>query len=395
MKTRTKRILLLSLCVALLVLCGTCAFAAKATTTVVDHVVYQLVPERNKIPQHYDVVCFFDSEDAMQGVKKVTIPAQINGIPVTTVHNEFSRARVSYVNSEVEEIVLPDTITNIGEYSFHNMKHLSKLDIPSSVTYLGRNAFLYCCGLESITIPESVKTIGPGCFKVCKNLKTVDIQGNGLKKIDYAAFGRCASLQYIDLPASLETIDGMAFFRSGLRLLRVPGGCTLESRALMNAYKLKKVVFENRTTDALPLNGFSIFANCERLLKVYLPKQAPKYQLYPDVFSGCSRLKAVYRTDSISAIWGNAFEGCDALTSLTIPAGVEKVNYNAFLNFTGIKKLRVLTTNASVFVDDAENGNCLETLPDTCKVYVKTANMKRAVVDAGCKNTVIVKADLK
>ena len=163
----------------------------------------------------------------------------------------------------------------------------------------------------------------------------------------------------------------------------------------MNAYKLKKVVFENRTTDALPLNGFSIFANCERLLKVYLPKQAPKYQLYPDVFSGCSRLKAVYRTDSISAIWGNAFEGCDALTSLTIPAGVEKVNYNAFLNFTGIKKLRVLTTNASVFVDDAENGNCLETLPDTCKVYVKTANMKRAVVDAGCKNTVIVKADLK
>ena len=394
MKTRTKRILLLSLCVALLVLCCTCAFAAKNPKIVVDHVSYLLVPERNNIPQHYDVADFFDSEDAMQGVKKLTIPEKINGIPVTTVRSETNMSKTSYTNSEVEEIVLPDTITRIGDYAFHNMKHLSKLDIPSSVTYLGRNAFLYCYGLESITIPESVVAIGRGCFKVCKNLKTVDIQGNGLKKIDNAAFARCKSLQYINLPASLASIGEQVFYSSGLRLLRVPGGCTLESRALMNATKLKKVVFENRTTDALPINGPYVFVNCSNLLKVYLPKQAPKYAL-SSTFGGCSKLKAIYRTDSIGAIWGNAFDGCDALTSLTIPAGVEKVNYNAFLNFTGIKKLRVLTTNASVFVDDAENGNCLETLPDACKVYVKTANMKRAVVDAGCPGKVIVKADLK
>ena len=395
MKTKTKRLLILTLCVLLLSLCGVFAFAEKSATTVVDHVVYRLIAENANLPQHYEVTDFFDTEDAMQGVKKLIIPAEINGIPVMTIRAAGFVPKISYTKSEVEEIVLPVTIQYIGSTAFANMAHLSKLAIPSSVISLGRNAFLSCCGLESITIPGSVSSIGPGCFKACTNLKTVDIQGNGLKKIDNEAFVRCKSLQYIDLPASLASIGEKVFYNSGLRSLRVPGGCTLKSRALMNATKLKKVVFENRSNDALPLAGGFTFANCRNLLKVYLPKQAPKYPVYNGTFSGCNKLKAVYRTDNIDAIWNNAFDGCDALTSITVPAGIEKVTYNAFANFTGLKKLRVLTTNASVFVDDAEHGNCLQILPDACKIYVKTAAMKRAVTDAGFSGKVIVKADLK
>ena len=389
-----KKLLTLTVALLLLALCGVCAFAAKDAPVVVDHVVYRLIAENDNMPQHYEVTDFFDSEDAMQGVKKLMIPDQIKGVPVMTIRTAGYAPKISYVKTEVEEIVLPDTITRIGEYAFANMTHLSTLALPSSVTYLGRDAFLKCTALESIAIPESVGMIGVGCFKLCKNLNTVDIQGNGLKKIDEAAFAKCTSLQYIDLPASLESIGARAFYRAGLRLLRVPGGCTLESRALMDARKLKKVVFEPRTSDALPLQGSYTFSNCERLLKVYLPKQAPKYAL-SYTFTGCSRLKAVYRTDSIGTIWNSAFDGCDALTSFTVPAGAEKVNYNAFAGCAGLKKLRVLTTNAAVFVNHTEHGNCLQNLPAGCKVYVRTDAMKAAVVNAGCGNRVIVKADLK
>jgi hypothetical protein len=37
----------------------------------------------------------------------------------------------------------------------------------------------------------------------------------------------------------------------------------------------------------------------------------------------------------------------------------------------------------------------LKKLPTDCKVYVKTAEMKQALLNVGCKNKVIVKADLK
>ena len=365
-----KKLLTLTVALLLLALCGVCAFAAKDAPVVVDHVVYRLIAENDNMPQHYEVTDFFDSEDAMQGVKKLMIPDQIKGVPVMTIRTAGYAPKISYVKTEVEEIVLPDTITRIGEYAFANMTHLSTLALPSSVTYLGRDAFLKCTALESIAIPASVGMIGE------------------------AAFAKCTSLQYIDLPASLESIGARAFYRAGLRLLRVPGGCTLESRALMDARKLKKVVFEPRTSDALPLQGSYTFSNCERLLKVYLPKQAPKYAL-SYTFTGCGRLKAVYRTDSIGTIWNSAFDGCDALTSFTVPAGAEKVNYNAFAGCAGLKKLRVLTTNAAVFVNHTEHGNCLQNLPAGCKVYVRTDAMKAAVVNAGCGNRVIVKADLK
>ena len=74
MKTRTKRILLLSLCVALLAVCSVFAFAATDTEyKVVDHVVYQLIPAREQTEAHYIIVKLFDSEEAKAGVKKLVI----------------------------------------------------------------------------------------------------------------------------------------------------------------------------------------------------------------------------------------------------------------------------------------------------------------------------------
>ena len=381
----------------LILVCGCCFYssAEEENRIVVNHVVYQLIPADKETLEHYDLVSFFDSEDASQTTTKITIPSEINGIPVTTIDAQNIPASDMYFNSVVEEIVLPDTITEIGKHAFVNMRNLSSIEIPASVTSLGYAAFSYCNSLKEITIPESVETIGFGCFARCKKLQEVNILGNGLKTIGKTAFSRCAKLQSVTLPASLQSIGRLAFFRSGLKSVRIPGSCRLDSDAFSTATKLKKVVFEDRTNDDAGFLSAGAFSNCSNLLKVYLPKQAPNYRIYGATFSFCRKLKAVYRTEHVTHIHLEAFTACESLTSFTIPAGIKQVDYSAFKGCDGLKKLRVLATDASVFVNHRKYGNCLQTLPDDCKIYVKTAAMKRAVADAGCTNKVIVKADLK
>lgn len=61
-------------------------------------------------------------------------------------------------------IVLPDTITTIGEYAFEVCTNLTRITIPKSVTSIGREAFYRCEKLTSITIPSRVTEIGYEAF---------------------------------------------------------------------------------------------------------------------------------------------------------------------------------------------------------------------------------------
>ena len=370
MKAQMKRLLLFALCAALLAVCGVFAFAAKETgPIIVDHIVYQLIPARGKAAAHYEVISLFDSEDAMRGVTEITVPAAVKGIPVTAISCDSNYIGL-YADSEVETVRLPETMETIG-----------------------RRAFAYWNNLKEIEIPAGVKTIGPQSFARCKNLSRVRFLGDKLETIEKATFYRCTALQYIDLPASLRSIAQQAFFRSGLRSVRIPGGCALNG-AFCSAEKLKKVVFEDRT-DNYPAFLSGAFADCRNLRKVYLPKNAPAFTIYAGTFSGCRKLKAVYHMEHVKIIWDSAFDRCESLTSLTLPAGLEMITYNALIGCAGLKKLRVLTEDASVFVNHMEHGNCLQNLPQDCKVYVKTKTAQQAFLDAGCTNQIIVKADLK
>ena len=47
--------------------------------------------------------------------------------------------------------------------------------IPDSVTGIGDLAFEGCTGLTSIVIPDSVTSIGDGAFLGCDNLESIDL----------------------------------------------------------------------------------------------------------------------------------------------------------------------------------------------------------------------------
>lgn len=376
-------------------LCACCLFASAKTfeTKTVDHVVYIFYPETETRPEYCAVMSLFDTKEAMKGVTELTIPAEVDGVPVKSIF--FDNLQLgSYVEAEVETIHLPDTLESISLKAFLNMRSLKTVNIPESVTAIGQSAFSGCTGLTEITLPEGLLGLGKACFKDCRNLSKVQFSGNKLERIRDYAFARCYALQYIDLPASLNEIGRWAFYRTGLKSVRIPGGCCLNALAFSYATKLKKVVFEDRTNQFFPM-GASAFNGCKNLLKVYLPKKAYPYSIPGGAFAYCTRLKAVHRTEHVQNVWNAAFEGCTSLSVFTVPAGIENIGPGAFRGCTALKKLRVLAETSAFLSVEKDSADFLQDLPDACKVYVKTNAMRGAFLDEGCPCRVIVKADLK
>ena len=79
--------------------------------------------------------------------------------------NPLYNANKLYLNNElVTDLVIPDSVTSIGDYTFPGYTGLTSVTIPDSVTSIGNNAFNDCTELTSVTIPDSVTNIGERAF---------------------------------------------------------------------------------------------------------------------------------------------------------------------------------------------------------------------------------------
>ena len=72
-------------------------------------------------------------------------------------------------------IIIPNSVTSIGDGAFYEHVSLTSITIPNSVTSIGDAAFSGCSSLTSITIPNSVTSIGEHAFRSCSSLTSVTI----------------------------------------------------------------------------------------------------------------------------------------------------------------------------------------------------------------------------
>ena len=98
-----------------------------------------------------------------------------------------------------QSIVIPNSVTNIGDKAFCGCKSLQSIVIPESVTSIGAEAFLDCESLQSIVIPNSVTSIGNSAFCLCTSLQSIVIP-NSVTTIGIDAFMDCDSLKAIIIP---------------------------------------------------------------------------------------------------------------------------------------------------------------------------------------------------
>ena len=166
--------------------------------------------------------------------------------------NPLSNSACLYLNNElVDTLVIPDSITSIGRYSFVNCTSIKTISLPTTLSFLGDMAFARCpfldsvlydakdCNLQSgtpfynagvksfvfgtniemipkyicmsltnlssIIIPESVTYIGEMAFYGCSSISTITLPAN-LKKIEDEAFKRCTNLSVVYSRAKLPPV---------------------------------------------------------------------------------------------------------------------------------------------------------------------------------------------
>jgi len=78
-----------------------------------------------------------------------------------------------FTNQSIEEVILGDKVTRIGNSAFFRFNKLTAINIPNSVKSIGEYAFDECWNMTSITIPENITNIGNYAFASCDKLTNV------------------------------------------------------------------------------------------------------------------------------------------------------------------------------------------------------------------------------
>lgn len=115
-----------------------------------------------------------------------------------------------FQNLAIRSVTIPNSVQEIGAEAFMNCKNLKSVTFSKELTSIGERAFYGCSSLTDIVIPEGVVTIKNGVFQNCTALTSV-VFSEGIKSIDDHAFDGCVRLSTLSFPDSLQTIGKCAF----------------------------------------------------------------------------------------------------------------------------------------------------------------------------------------
>ena len=137
-------------------------------------------------------------------------------------------------NSEIEEIIIPDSVTYIGERAFYACNSLKQIKFSANLKEIGNEAFAYCKSLLCVNIPDSVTKMGGGSFSHCAALAEVSLPDNSCE-LGSMTFGDCTNLIKMKIPESIMLPSWHnAFWGCHNLTIYAPAGSKAEAHAKKN-----------------------------------------------------------------------------------------------------------------------------------------------------------------
>ena len=351
--------------------------------------------------------------DAMDFGANIVSNTYSNGKGVITFDGKVTKigdyAFYQYGNPTLSSLRMPDSVTEIGYYSFSNCENLTsitlsnsltyigyafsysgitEITIPDSVTYVADHLFSFCddlkaiygkfastdnrclvvdgvlnsfapSGLTSYSIPSGITTIGNYAFYDCKNLTSVTIPSS-VTAIGHSAFGY-TSLSSVTLPSSLQSIGEDAFRYCNITTINIPSSVTtIEGNPFAYCTKLATFSGQYATSDNNALIYNNILTSVASDVTQYTVPEAVK-TLEVSSFSNCKRLTSVTIPANVTEIRSHGFSNCPNLAAVhclsTTPPTANKQNWDAwhcFDNNASGRKIYVPAESVSAY-KSAEN----------------------------------------
>lgn len=155
----------------------------------------------------------------------------------------------------ISKVRIRDGITAIPDYAFAGCENLVDVVIPKTARTIGKCAFAQCVNLTELYLPEGVTSIGDGAFLMCGSLTQLTIP-DSVTSIEGNPFRyMSAEIQVSPENPTISVIDGVVFNKDGTRLIACP--CNKAG-----AYEIPQGVLEI---------GPHAFENCNDLTDVTIP----------------------------------------------------------------------------------------------------------------------------
>lgn len=257
--------------------------------------------------------------------------------------NPLENAQHLFLNDvEIADLVIPNNITCIKDYTFYNCRSLNTVTIPNSVTSIGKSAFTYCSNLKKVNISDIA-----AWYKISFS----DASANPLSNAGHLFLN---DVEIVDLviPNNVSSIKDYTFFGcSGLNSVTIPKSVTsIGKNAFDICNNLKKVNISDLgawcnifwgNSSANPLYYANhLFLNDEEIIDLVIPNNISSIKDY--AFYRCSGLKSVTIPNSVTSIGNEAFYGCYTMSMIiALPKTPPTITSNTFR-----------TTISSVYVEE-------------------------------------------
>ncbi len=297
------------------------------------------------------------SVGAFSFVRCTNLSSASIGSSVLTIEDE------AFWGTNLSSITIPNSVISIGNYAFSMCQNLASVSLPNSLTTMGISSF-YETALSSIVIPNSVASIGDYSFMNCVNLSSVTL-GNSITNIGNRVFDSCINLTSINIPNSVTRIGDAAFQYCPFTSINLPNAITQIGRnAFYMCENLSSVTLPDSITkidistflgtaltsiiipDQVEIIDDFAFYNCSNLTSIDIPPSVTTIGYA--AFSDCYSLVSVNLQGSLTSIENYVFNRCFSLTSIDIPPSVTTIGDAAFSENISLTSISIPPTVSSI-----------------------------------------------
>lgn len=266
---------------------------------------------------------------------------------------------------KVVNLVIPETIAEIGAYQFYYCKSIASVQIHDDVTSIGERAFNGCIALNAISISENVTSIGSYAFSNCTALGNALIIGDNTT-IGSRAFNGCVALTTLEIRGSVDSIGAYAFNQcNNLTTLKLL--CSVNSigtYAFNECSNLTSITISN----SIGTINEHAFYYCTKYKNVYISDLAqwcnitfkdivanPLYHAGGDLYlwdavnEEYSKVENLEIPSNVVNVKNYTFYNCKSLKALTISEGITSVGKYAFSQCSGLTQAIIPSTMATMY----------------------------------------------
>lgn len=245
-----------------------------------------------------------------------TYTKECDGNNVSFYNKDFSGA--TQPSSAITQIIFGNCVYEVGMTSYENLANLKNVQFSQNTRVVSWGAFKNCTWLENLTFPSSMFQLEGGCFSYCKSLTEVTVpEGCGMHE---DVFGHCINLTAATIPSynpigsnnpsaytrtfefctKLETVNftsdggikrlnGVFYRCESLKSVNIPSSVErIDGKCFAYCYALPSI----ELPESLTYIGDTTFMRCHSLTSITIPINVTYIGQF--AFMECTRLEAIY-----------------------------------------------------------------------------------------------------